>query len=189
MPAPPPRWSGEIQALVARPSPAPNLSRRPREARQSSRPRSITSGASTSSSITRVMSATDRSKRITQEDFEAVVNVHLMGAFHVVRPAFPIMCKAGYGRIVLTSSIGGLYGTKNVVNYGVSKAGIIGLNNIVGDRGRGEGCEEQYHPPRRRDANGRRFRHIPVSAHGARNWSRRWWAGLPTKPARSAERC
>src|SRR3984885_865366 len=72
---------------------------------------------------------------ITQEDFEAVVNVHLMGAFHVVRPAFPIMCKAGYGRVVLTSSIGGLYGTKRVVNYGVSKAGIIGLNNVVAIEG------------------------------------------------------
>ncbi len=41
-------------------------------------------------------------QEISQEDFEAVVGVHLMGAFHVVRPAFPAMCKAGYGRIVLT---------------------------------------------------------------------------------------
>jgi NAD(P)-dependent dehydrogenase (short-subunit alcohol dehydrogenase family) len=74
-------------------------------------------------------------EEITQEDFEAVVNVHLMGAFHVARPAFPIMCKASYGRIVLTSSIGGLYGTKRVVNYGVSKAGIIGLNNVIAIEG------------------------------------------------------
>ena len=49
-------------------------------------------------------------KEMTYEDFDAVVDVHLRGAFHVVRPAFPVMCKAGYGRIVLTSSIGGLYG-------------------------------------------------------------------------------
>jgi len=70
-------------------------------------------------------------EEISQEDFEAVVNVHLMGAFHVVRPAFPLMSKARYGRVVLTSSIGGLYGNHNVVNYGVSKAGIVGLNNIV----------------------------------------------------------
>jgi len=74
-------------------------------------------------------------EEITQEDFEAVVDVHLMGAFHVVRPAFPIMCKAGYGRVVLTSSIGGLYGTHRVVNYGVSKAGVIGLNNVVAIEG------------------------------------------------------
>jgi NAD(P)-dependent dehydrogenase (short-subunit alcohol dehydrogenase family) len=78
---------------------------------------------------------------ITQEDFEAVVNVHLMGAFHVVRPAFPIMCKAGYGRIVLTSSIGGIYGNKRVVNYGVSKAGTIGLNNIIAIEGADRGVK------------------------------------------------
>ncbi|MBU6269608.1 MAG: SDR family NAD(P)-dependent oxidoreductase, partial [Sphingomonadales bacterium] len=37
----------------------------------------------------------------------------------------------GYGRVVLTSSIGGLYGNNRCVNYGMSKAGMIGLNNIV----------------------------------------------------------
>lgn len=58
-----------------------------------------------------------------------------MGAFHVVRAAFPHVRQAGYGRIVLTSSIGGLYGTRNVVNYGVSKAGIIGLNNVIAIEG------------------------------------------------------
>ena len=52
---------------------------------------------------------------ISYEDFEAVVDVHLRGAFHVVREAFPVMCDAGYGRIVLTSSIGGLYGNHDVV--------------------------------------------------------------------------
>ena len=80
-------------------------------------------------------------EELTQEDFEAVVRVHLMGAFHVVRPAFPVMCKAGYGRIVLTSSIGGLYGTHNVVNYGVSKAGMIGLNNVVAIEGAAKGVK------------------------------------------------
>jgi NAD(P)-dependent dehydrogenase (short-subunit alcohol dehydrogenase family) len=80
-------------------------------------------------------------EEITQEDFEAVVDVHLMGAFHVVRPAFPMMCRAGFGRIVLTSSIGGFYGTHNVVNYGVSKAGIIGLSNIVAIEGAAKGVK------------------------------------------------
>jgi NAD(P)-dependent dehydrogenase (short-subunit alcohol dehydrogenase family) len=45
------------------------------------------------------------------------------------------MCKANYGRIVLTGSIGGIYGTNNVVNYGVSKAGMIGLNNVAAIEG------------------------------------------------------
>jgi len=78
-------------------------------------------------------------KEITYEDFNAVLDVHLRGAFHVVRPAFPIMCKAGYGRIVLTSSIGGLYGNHRVVNYGMSKAGMIGLNNVAALEGAAEG--------------------------------------------------
>ena len=78
---------------------------------------------------------------IPHEDFHAVVDVHLMGAFNVVRPAFPIMGKAGYGRVVLTSSIGGLYGNAHCVNYGVSKAGIIGLNNIVAIEGAEKGVK------------------------------------------------
>lgn len=80
-------------------------------------------------------------KEMSFEDFEAVVDVHLRGAFHVVRTAFPIMCKAGYGRMVLTSSIGGLYGNHNVVNYSVSKAGLIGLNNVIALEGAADGVK------------------------------------------------
>ena len=80
-------------------------------------------------------------EEIPYEDFKSVVDVHLMGAFHVVRPAFPVMCKAGYGRVVLTSSIGGLYGNQSVVNYGVSKAGMIGLNNIIAIEGAPKGVK------------------------------------------------
>lgn len=68
---------------------------------------------------------------MTYQDFDAVLDVHLRGAFHVVRPAFPVMRDAHYGRIVLTSSIGGLYGNHGVANYAVAKAGIIGLSNVV----------------------------------------------------------
>ena len=70
-------------------------------------------------------------KEMTYEDFDAVLDVHLRGAFNVVRPAFPVMCQAGYGRIVLTSSIGGLYGNHGVANYAVAKAGVIGLSNVA----------------------------------------------------------
>jgi NAD(P)-dependent dehydrogenase (short-subunit alcohol dehydrogenase family) len=76
---------------------------------------------------------------MTYEDFEAVLDVHLRGAFHVVRPAFGLMCAAGYGRIVLTSSVGGLYGTAGVVNYGVAKAGMVGLSNVVALEGAAAG--------------------------------------------------
>lgn len=72
---------------------------------------------------------------MSHTDFDAVLDVHLRGAFHVVREAFPHMCRADYGRIVLTSSIGGLYGNHDVANYGVAKAGVIGLSNVAAIEG------------------------------------------------------
>ena len=47
-------------------------------------------------------------KDMSWADFSLVVDVHLNGAFHVAKAALPLMCDAGYGRIVLTSSIAGL---------------------------------------------------------------------------------
>lgn len=78
-------------------------------------------------------------REMSYEDFDAVLDVHLRGAFHVVRPAFPVMSDAGYGRIVLTSSIGGLYGNHGVANYAAAKAGIIGLTNVVALEGAADG--------------------------------------------------
>ncbi|CAM2903357.1 SDR family NAD(P)-dependent oxidoreductase [Mycobacterium simiae] len=78
-------------------------------------------------------------KEMSDEDFDAVLDVHLRGAFNVVRQAFPSMCAAGYGRIVLTSSIGGLYGNHNVANYAAAKAGVIGLANVAALEGAAEG--------------------------------------------------
>ncbi len=80
-------------------------------------------------------------KEMTQEDFDTVLDVHLRGAFHVVRPAFPIMCKAGYGRIVLTTSIGGLYGSYNQANYSAAKGGLMALSNVVALEGAAEGVK------------------------------------------------
>ncbi|WP_373077565.1 SDR family NAD(P)-dependent oxidoreductase [Zhongshania sp.] len=68
---------------------------------------------------------------ISYDDFESVLDVHLRGGFHVVRPAFPHMKKAGYGRIVMTGSINGLYGNVGAVNYSMAKAGLIGLSNVA----------------------------------------------------------
>ena len=84
---------------------------------------------------------------VTHDDFKAVVDVHLMGAFHVVRPAFPVMCNAGYGRIVLTSSIGGLYGNYNVASYGAAKTGMTGLSNVVALEGAGKGVKSNIIVP------------------------------------------
>jgi NAD(P)-dependent dehydrogenase (short-subunit alcohol dehydrogenase family) len=74
-------------------------------------------------------------KDMSYEDFELVLDVHLRGAFHVVRPALPLMAAAGYGRIVLTASINGLYGKSDNGNYATAKAGLIGLSQTIGIEG------------------------------------------------------
>ncbi len=61
--------------------------------------------------------------------------VHLLGAFNVVRPAYPIMRDQGYGRVVLTSSASGLFGNFGQANYGAAKAGLIGLMNVLSVEG------------------------------------------------------
>jgi len=81
------------------------------------------------------------------EDLDAVLDVHLKGAFHTVQAAFPHMSAANYGRIVLTSSIGGLYGNHRVVNYAMSKAGMIGLNNVVALEGEAHGIKSNIIVP------------------------------------------
>ncbi|MGO4446622.1 SDR family NAD(P)-dependent oxidoreductase [Mycobacterium sp. 2YAF39] len=86
-------------------------------------------------------------REMSYEDFEAVLDVHLRGAFHVVRPSFPVMCDAGYGRIVLTSSIGGLYGNYDVANYAVAKAGVIGLSNVAAMEGAAHGVKSNVIVP------------------------------------------
>ncbi|MFM6931264.1 MAG: SDR family NAD(P)-dependent oxidoreductase [Novosphingobium sp.] len=68
---------------------------------------------------------------LSDEDLNAVLDVHLKGAFHVVRAAMGPMCDAGYGRVVLTSSIGCVYGNNRCVNYAMAKSGMIGLNNVI----------------------------------------------------------
>lgn len=65
--------------------------------------------------------------RMTEEDFTAVIDTNLSGAFRVVKRASKGMLKARYGRIVLISSVVGLLGSAGQVNYSASKSGLIGL--------------------------------------------------------------
>ena len=65
--------------------------------------------------------------RMSDEDFEQVVDPHLGGAFRVVKRASKGMLKARFGRVVLISSVVGLYGSAGQVNYSASKAGLVGM--------------------------------------------------------------
>lgn len=72
---------------------------------------------------------------LSYQDFEDVLDVHLRGGFHVVRAAFPHMKKAGYGRIIMTGSINGVYSNKNAGNYSMAKAGLMALANVAAIEG------------------------------------------------------
>jgi NAD(P)-dependent dehydrogenase (short-subunit alcohol dehydrogenase family) len=69
------------------------------------------------------------------EKFDAVLDVHLRGAFHVAAPAFARMRAQQFGRIVLTGSVNGLYGKANNGNYAAAKAGLTGLSHSLAIEG------------------------------------------------------
>jgi len=69
--------------------------------------------------------------RMTEEDFTSVVDTNLSGAFRVVKRASKGMLKARFGRVVLVSSVVGLYGSAGQVNYAASKSGLVGLARSV----------------------------------------------------------
>jgi len=69
--------------------------------------------------------------RMSEEDFTEVVDTNLSGAFRVVKRAAKGMLKARHGRIVLISSVVGLYGSPGQVNYAASKSGLVGLARSV----------------------------------------------------------
>ena len=67
---------------------------------------------------------------MTEEDFDAVVGVHMKGTFNMARHAAPVMRDQGYGRIVNMTSGGGLQGNLGHTNYGGAKAGVMGMTFV-----------------------------------------------------------
>src|SRR6185503_6344217 len=65
------------------------------------------------------------------KDFEAVVNVHLMGTVKPAKAVWEIMKAQSYGRIVVTTSSTGLYGNFGQTNYGAAKLSLVGLMNSL----------------------------------------------------------
>lgn len=78
----------------------------------------------------------DRSfAKLSAAEVDAVLDVHLRGAFNVSRPAFVLMKEKGYGRFVHTSSNSGILGNFGQANYGAAKAGLVGLSNVLAIEG------------------------------------------------------
>ena len=78
----------------------------------------------------------DRSfAKMSAGEVDAVIDVHLRGAFNVSRPAFRSMKEHGYGRFVHTSSNSGILGNFGQANYGAAKLGLVGLSNVLAIEG------------------------------------------------------
>ena len=65
--------------------------------------------------------------RMSDDDFAGVLDTNLHGAFRCVRRAATSMVRARFGRVVLVSSVVGLYGSSGQANYAASKAGLVGV--------------------------------------------------------------
>lgn len=70
-------------------------------------------------------------KKITLDDFDLVMDVHLTGTAYVTHAAWPHMYDQRYGRIVFTSSGSGIFGNYGQSNYGAAKMGMLGLANVL----------------------------------------------------------
>ncbi len=68
--------------------------------------------------------------KMTEEQFDQVIAVNLKGVFNMTQAVAPHMVERGYGRIITTSSVVGLYGNFGQTNYVASKAGVIGMTRV-----------------------------------------------------------
>jgi NAD(P)-dependent dehydrogenase (short-subunit alcohol dehydrogenase family) len=70
-------------------------------------------------------------KKMTLDDFQVVIDVHLMGSVYCTAAVWPLMIEQNYGRIVMTTSPSGLYGNFGQANYGAAKLGLVGFMNTL----------------------------------------------------------
>ena len=73
--------------------------------------------------------------KMDPENWDAVMSVHLKGAYNVTRPAFIKMRENGYGRIIMTTSAAGMYGNFGQTNYSAAKMGLLGFMNTLKSEG------------------------------------------------------
>lgn len=68
---------------------------------------------------------------LEEADWDAVVTVHMKGAFNVTQPAIRVMRQNSYGRIIFTTSAAGLYGNFGQTNYAAAKMAVVGMMNVL----------------------------------------------------------
>jgi NAD(P)-dependent dehydrogenase (short-subunit alcohol dehydrogenase family) len=77
--------------------------------------------------------------KMTLQDFEAVLAVHLMGTVYCTHAAWPVMLEQGYGRVVVTTSGSATNGNFGQANYAAAKLGVVGLMNVLALEGERKG--------------------------------------------------
>jgi NAD(P)-dependent dehydrogenase (short-subunit alcohol dehydrogenase family) len=82
---------------------------------------------------------TGRFDELTDDDIDAVIDVHLKAGFYVGQPAFAAMKRRRYGRILFTASSSGVFGHPWQASYAAAKAGLVGLSNVVSIEGKDHG--------------------------------------------------
>ncbi|CAJ1495959.1 SDR family oxidoreductase [[Mycobacterium] holstebronense] len=73
--------------------------------------------------------------KMTSENWDAVLQVHLYGGYNVVRAAWPHFREQSYGRVVVATSTSGLFGNFGQANYGAAKLGLVGMINTLAIEG------------------------------------------------------
>jgi NAD(P)-dependent dehydrogenase (short-subunit alcohol dehydrogenase family) len=73
--------------------------------------------------------------KMSAENFEAVLKVHLYGGFYVSRAAWPLFREQNFGRVVVATSTAGIYGNFGQANYGAAKLGLVGMINTLAIEG------------------------------------------------------
>jgi NAD(P)-dependent dehydrogenase (short-subunit alcohol dehydrogenase family) len=89
----------------------------------------------------------NRFEDITDDQLNAVLDVHLKGAFYVAQPAYRAMRKNGYGRFIFTGSASAMYGHAWQANYAAAKGGLMGLSHVVALEGSAYGIKSNLLMP------------------------------------------